>query len=542
VSAAERPASVDEPEMIDELGFLLDADPAECARRATHQAAIARESGDGDAEMRLSYYAGFAHHLLGEDEAALAAARRTETLAVACGDLVWRSRAIACRGLVHNELGDVEDAVDLLRRAVELRREAQDEAGTAETLNSLGMVYTGIAQLAPEAARVLTEARRLWLRAGDSDRAAVALTNLARTYVATSTRIAQTNRHGAMAAARYALRTAQQAVDEADAAGLSRTAIAARLAVVGAQLILGDLVAAGAVLDAAGRMLEQFPAGRQQLALLRARAQWLVVSRCFGDAIVTAEAGLATCQGRPAERMELLRTIVEAHEGAGDVVSALRRLHELHDLTTEMNESVAERRAVLLGSRLEIERAERAAEAEHRRAQALEERNARLAHEAMHDGLTGLANRRALDVALDAWVADGVRPFAVALLDIDHFKVVNDTWSHQVGDQVLARLGVTLRAAVRDVDLPARYGGEEFALLLAGADPGVAGQVCERIRVAVGELDWGDLMSGRRITVSIGLAACTGACSVASLLTRADAALYRAKTEGRNRVRVAPAG
>lgn len=520
----------------EELEFLLDADPAACARRATEAVALAHAVGDDGAEMRLTYYAAYAHHLLGEDAEALDAARRAESLAVHLGNLVWRSRALACRGLVHHELGDVEDAVDLLRRAVELRREAQDEAGTAEILNSLGTVYTGIPQFAPEAARVLTDARRLWLHAGDPDRAAVALTNMAKTYVATSTRIAQTNRRGAMAAARYALQTAQQAVEEADAAGLSRTAIDARLAVVGADLILGDLTAAGTVLDAAERMLAQFPAVRQELVLRRARAQWLVLSRRFGEAILAAEAGLAVCQGRPAERLELLRTVVEAHEGAGDVVSALRRLHELHELSTELSTELAERRAVLLGSRLEVERAERAADAERRRVQVLEARNERLAHEALHDALTGLANRRALDSALTAWSESGVRPFSVALIDIDHFKVVNDTWSHQVGDQVLSRLGAELPGLLRDVDLAARYGGEEFALLLGGADATAAERVCERVRAAVAALDWTGLMPDHRVTVSIGVADCTGPAGVPSLLSRADAALYRAKSAGRNRV------
>ena len=532
-------SATDPASLVDELEFLLDADPAACADRAAAAMHLAHARGDDDAEMRLAYYVGYAQHLLGEDAAALDAARRSEAMAAARGDLVWRSRALACRGLVHHELGDVEDAVDLLRRAVELRREANDEAGTAEILNSLGTVYTGIAQFAPEAARVLTDARRLWLHAGDSDRAAVALTNMATTYVTTSTRIAQTNRRGAMAAARYALQTAQQAVGEADAAGLSRTAVDARLAVVGAHLILGDLVAAGSVLDAADRMLAQFPAVRQQLALHRARAQWLVLSRRYTEAVQTAEAGLAVCQGRPAERIELLRTIVEAHEGAGDIVSALRRLHELHDLTTELSAGLAERRAVLLGSRLEVERAERAAEAERRRAQVLEARNERLAHEARHDALTGLANRRALDSTLSAWTESGVRPFALALVDIDHFKDVNDTWSHQVGDQVLSRLGAELRGLLRDVDLAARYGGEEFALLLGGADPDAARRVCERVRASVAGLDWTGLMPGRRITVSIGVADCSGPASVSTLLSRADAALYRAKSEGRDRVCVA---
>ncbi|WP_149202027.1 tetratricopeptide repeat-containing diguanylate cyclase [Actinotalea subterranea] len=528
--------------LADELEFLLDSDPTAAARLATAEAERAHDLGDEDAEMRFTYYAAYAHHLLGADAAALRAAARAEALADERGELVWQSRAVACRGLVHHELGDVEDAVDLLRRAVDLRREAHDAAGTAEILNSLGTVYTGMVQFAPEAAQVLTDARRLWLSAGDSDRASVALANLAKNYVATSARIAHTNRRGAMAAARQALVVARQAVDEADAAGLARTGVDARLAVAGAHLVEGDLAAAGAVLGATAAMLDRFPSPRQQLVLHLVRTRWLVLSGRHGEAIEDVERGLELCDdlGRPTERLELLRTLVDAHEGAGDVVAALARLHEVDALRIQQSEAVAERRAVLLSSRLDVERAERAAEAERRRAQALEARNARLAHEATHDALTGLANRRALDTALAEWIGQTSRPFAVALVDIDHFKRVNDEHSHQVGDQVLARLGKELRTSLRDDDIAARYGGEEFALVLSHVDTDAAFAVCERARSMVAALTWDGVMPGEQVTVSIGVATCMFDTGAQELLSRADAALYRAKAEGRNQVRLAP--
>lgn len=86
----------------------------------------------------------------------------------------------------------------------------------------------------------------------------------------------------------------------------------------------------------------------------------------------------------------------------------------------------------------------------------------------LDDALTGLANRRALDAALTDWVTSRPHAFACALIDVDHFKRVNDRWSHQVGDQVLARLAMILLGALRASDQAARYGGEEFVLLLDG--------------------------------------------------------------------------
>ncbi|MCL3860282.1 GGDEF domain-containing protein [Actinotalea sp. K2] len=528
--------------LVEELEFLSDSDAPTCAARSTEAILLARARNDDDAEMRLCYYAAVAHHHLAHDAAALEAASRTEAIARERGELVWHSRALACQGLVRHELGDLEDAVDLLIRALEVRREAGDAQGSAEILHSLGTVYTGMVQFGPQAAQSLTDARRLWLAADDPDRASMALTSLARTYVVTSARLVEDNPQGARTAARHALGIARQAVEEADAAGLSRTGIDARLAVVGALMIAGDLPAAGRVLDTTRAMLERFPTSRQQLVLHRVRSGWLVRLGRHDEAVLELCDGLDLAEelDRPAERLELLRTLVEAHEGRGDVVGALRTLHEVHDLTVRRSDAVAERRAVLLSSRMEVERAERAAEAARRRTAELEQRNARLSHEASHDALTGLANRRALDVALTAWTTDHTGPFAVALVDIDHFKAVNDDFSHQVGDQVLTRLGALLSEAVRANDLAARYGGEEFALLLDGVEGPSAWAACDRIRAVVNACDWEDLVPGYGLAVSIGVTAAAAGHDVADLLRRADTALYAAKGRGRNQVVLAP--
>lgn len=526
--------------LVEDLEFLAEHDPQACLDRAAAPLEQARAAGRTDAEMRLSLHVGFAHLHLGHDSAALAAAERAAFLAEQSEDLVWQSRALVCRGLVHHAIGHVEDAVDQLRRAVELRREADDTAGTAEVLNHLGTVYTGMSQFGPEAAAVLSESRRLWQAEGDSDQAAVAQVNLARAFVVTGRRIAAQNPRGAVAAARRALAFAEQAVEEADAAGLTRFAIDARLAVVGAQVLAGDLAAAGRTLAAAAAMVERFPTRSGRLSVHRERARWLVLVGRHDEAVAEVHEGLALCEtlDRPAERVDLLESLVSAHEGRGDLESALSTLHELHDLTVRLAEEVAERRSALLSSRMEVERAQRTAESERRRAAALEERNARLAWEATHDALTGLANRRVLDAEL-LRLTRARDHFAVALLDIDHFKHVNDTWSHQTGDQVLARIAAELRGTLRGDDLAARYGGEEFAIVLAEVDLTIAVRVCDRIRAAVAAIDWGDLMPGHRLTVSLGVATSDMHGTPEGLLSAADTALYAAKADGRNAVRVA---
>ena len=127
-------------------------------------------------------------------------------------------------------------------------------------------------------------------------------------------------------------------------------------------------------------------------------------------------------------------------------------------------------------------------------------------------------------------------PWMVALLDIDLFKLVNDTHGHAVGDQVLQTFGATVREAVRATDLLARWGGEEFLLLLHNTQPGAARTVLERVRQAVQDCTVETQGQQVRITVSIGVAAYTKGASVAQVLDHADQALYRAKSEGRNRV------
>ena len=160
---------------------------------------------------------------------------------------------------------------------------------------------------------------------------------------------------------------------------------------------------------------------------------------------------------------------------------------------------------------------------------------------ALTDPLTGLANRRAFQEALEAEVARvgrHGRPASLLFLDLDHFKAVNDSHGHAVGDEVLAGFSRVLRRGCRKGDLAARFGGEEFSILLPTTGRFPASLVAERIRKATEALPLGR-MHPVQVTVSIGVASTEELPEpreAAELLRRADAALYRAKTEGRNRV------
>lgn len=156
------------------------------------------------------------------------------------------------------------------------------------------------------------------------------------------------------------------------------------------------------------------------------------------------------------------------------------------------------------------------------------------------DELTGLQNRRSILTMLTeerARFARGGRAFGVALLDIDHFKRVNDRLGHAMGDDVLRAFAKTVGAKLRSTDRIARYGGEEFLLLLPNTPDGASAELAaERLRCAVNEHAWSELAAGLKVTCSIGVTMSRAGEGVAEMLQRADTALYRAKAGGRNAV------
>ena len=171
--------------------------------------------------------------------------------------------------------------------------------------------------------------------------------------------------------------------------------------------------------------------------------------------------------------------------------------------------------------------------------------NARLEQLAQTDPLTQLLNRRALTERITAEMERALRydsTLALLMIDLDHFKRVNDTYGHLVGDDVLRDVASLLSETIRGSDIVARYGGEEFLMLLPETDDAGADMFAERIRAAIEAHKFGEAKAhpNLRLTTSIGVAMFPAARieSVEDLFARADSALYRAKADGRNRVRM----
>lgn len=160
------------------------------------------------------------------------------------------------------------------------------------------------------------------------------------------------------------------------------------------------------------------------------------------------------------------------------------------------------------------------------------------------DGLTGLWNRSHLDERLIQLVSSAERsnrPMSLALLDLDHFKSINDNYGHPAGDAALQGAAEIISKTARGSDIACRYGGEEFAILMPETTPDQARTLCERIRETIEARHWPS-HPDRKITVSIGVCGAEGSTGVAAKqwLEQADAALYQAKEGGRNRVVVTP--
>jgi diguanylate cyclase (GGDEF)-like protein len=350
-------------------------------------------------------------------------------------------------------------------------------------------------------------------------------------------------------------------------AGLAATLllVAAIAYFVGRSVVqsLGRLAAAANSI-AAGRLRERVPVrGRDEVAVLsnafnrmaaelEVRVRELEAERRrlreanqrFGEALV------ATLDPEELRRV-IVETAVEAthadggvlRDGDGTVVTAGNPNAEGRRLEFPLIVGPGSTGSlVLLGREFDADATSTAAELAGQAVVALE--NARLhrvvERQALHDELTGLANRRQAEDSLDEELARAARlggSVGFILADLDDFKQINDRHGHPTGDAVLAAFAETLRQATREIDLPARWGGEEFAIVLPGTDVDGAAEAAERMRAELAaiqvEAPGGEVLA---VTASFGAAAASPGGSRDDLVGLADSALYRAKRLGKDRV------
>jgi diguanylate cyclase len=236
------------------------------------------------------------------------------------------------------------------------------------------------------------------------------------------------------------------------------------------------------------------------------------------------------------EAADYAKALSEGEQLLGSVVAAedlQRAIRSLVDSTAAARTATDKLRSDLVASHAEM--------------QSMREQLGSLQGAALKDPLTGLRNRRGLEHALEALLSDscqGLAGAAILMVDIDHFKRVNDTYGHLFGDQVLRTCAQVLTRTVKGRDIVARFGGEEFLILLPDTAQDGALALAEQMRSAMGKVRI--RRTGREeliepVTVSIGVALPAPSESMDNVIERADQALYQAKNDGRNCVRLAAA-
>ncbi|MFT7721785.1 MAG: GGDEF domain-containing protein [Roseateles sp.] len=512
-----------------------------------------------EARRRGAVLAQLAHQYPRLGRLTASARSATEALALAerLDDDLLRADALTSESFVYSQLMLAREALSCGMRALSCARRAGDPAREAWALNRVAVAYASLEN--PVQACASTEqAQEIAAQAGAHEVLFSCQNNLAYFWLRRAEEAAALGDAAAQAeAAAQARQAAEQATARARCAGGGPFEVAVALSnLVNALFASGQPDEALPPLNEFGHLAHDH--GYPTLAI-EADAQRAIFLRLKGEPLQSArilEALLQACVEPPPKlRRLLVRALYEAHKACGQFREALARLEELVGLDRQISRDNLMLQTEVILIRDQVEQAQAradvaAADARRERARAahLETEQQRLREHALaleraahEDVLTGLHNRRHAEFALPLLV-EGARlagqVISVAALDVDHFKRINDSHGHAVGDAVLQQLAQLLRHRLRSADLVARVGGEEFMAVLAGIAPAQAAEICERLRLAVAEHDWAATTPGLAVRISVGIAGGLPPQQADTLLRRADQALYAAKRGGRNRVLV----
>jgi diguanylate cyclase (GGDEF)-like protein len=282
------------------------------------------------------------------------------------------------------------------------------------------------------------------------------------------------------------------------------------------------------------------------LAWLGLGLTWLALKEVPKALLALVKAQNLLLESSAENQLETLKAMVEAHELLGDYKQALATQRQFSELEHQYRETNSQRYIQSLMLRFDMAEQQRLTLAALQRNQDLElaiqekERlTAELERLSFQDPLTGVYNRRYLDQHFPELLEVSTlqnRTVCVAMLDLDHFKNINDQFSHLIGDQVLRQTAQLIQGNVRKSDVVARFGGEEFVMILLNTNQEAAFLLCERVRQSIEDFVWQRLDAQLKVTISIGLAASKPLETVEQFLTRADQMLYHAKKNGRNQV------
>lgn len=450
---------------------------------------------------------------------------------------------------------EYDTALELVLEALRIYERIGDTQGIAGSLSTAGTIYLNLERY-DQALETYQRALALAEKTGDENRVGIVLSNLGTTYLGM-------NRH------EDALVEFRRALPILERTGSTLDVLTALGNIGGAYRRLGRLDEALAVNADILERAERAGSKVRMADALTDTAEILMMQGRHAEAEpnVRRAVEIARSEGLKRNEHEAEQVWAQLSEARGDDAAALAHLKRVNELRGEIFSEENARAIADLRLKYEAEKVEKELAAQQLvierqksarnllvgvsllvlvlavanwgRYRAKRRENLLLERLSRTDTLTGLANRRAILESLEReyrrMQRDG-RPFSLILIDVDHFKKVNDRFGHEVGDEVLVRVAESARSSVRDVDEVARWGGEEFLVLLPECELQEAVEVAERVREGIRALEIAAGGEELRVSATFGVSMLAQGESVEDCRRRADLCLYAGKEQGRNRV------
>ena len=444
---------------------------------------------------------------------------------------LWLARLYNTLGIIHNALGDNVTGASYLLKQLELGKELGDKHVVAMAYHDLAVCCrhnNGLVLMNEH----LSKARALFHDVEDDWGEALVLLNQAVGFYNEE-------------AYEAALTHIEQALALFEAVNRLRGQVWARNVLGKVLVALGRYEEAQAHLEAGVAIADACAEPKQRL-FLNLGVLYMHWQKPEDALPYLQEAlNLSTATQNKEDLIKVNHALASFYKQQGDHQKSLEYFEAFHTLKASFFSEESERKMQALTVVHRTELAQFEALQERQRSERLEHYVKEL--EALHeelsemsvrDALTGLYNQRHFHEQFARLLEQAQRydrPLSIAMIDVDEFKAVNETFSYQVGDSVLMQLTHMFKASLRGADVLARYGGEEFVLLMPETLPQQAIVACERLRLSVAQYDWQQLHPGLRVTVSIGIAARSASETSHELIHYASEQLYYAKRSGRNR-------
>jgi len=507
--------------------------------------ALIERSGSLRQQANCQRLIGLGHERRGNPEDSVRAVYRSLSLYEQLGDRHGQARALSLVGVQLATIGSSASALEHLERAIDLAAQLQDPDTDFRVWNNLSVIYERMEDHAKAIAALQTalpKAQALgnahMIKHAES---ALVVNQIYQCMRAPTAESAEAQRE----ALESAVQGAAWHLEQCRQGGFHVMATTTAQGLADGYLALGRTAEAQAVLaDGLSRVLSTGQKGEETEFELK-----LGVVECKaglhekGMTRLAQALRLAEELSRRDLQTRCHKALSEAHQDNGDFGPALEHYQRYHQIQIGILRANASAHVQVMSIKLDIERTRLESEILRLHTAELERTNRnlqvtaeQLSREALEDPLTGLGNRRYFEQRVSELRASGEAAVTIAIGDIDHFKRVNDDFSHAIGDDVLREVGAMFRRCFRPQDVVARFGGEEFVVAIVGSTEEQAARAAERLRASIEGHDWQSLRAGLAVTISLGLARLSSGGDIDAAVERADAALYAAKRAGRNRI------